>query len=246
MDLELAAVARAGVDLADRQAAAEPRGAPRARRCCASSASAASSARRRRLGQRPAAAGFRSSLRMLVHLEVVARVGAVERLVAEREIGDDVALDRRLEQRPLEPRRVAQVAALDACRRRRSAPTTRMSPRKPSTSATPSPPLRGARAAMPGSARRAAPRRICSISARLCSTSRMRIQTRAFDIALLQHRHLEAQLVVGRDSRASRRASKRAARSRGRRSRRRRTAARARALRTPVPTVRSCSEAVLS
>src|SRR5690606_41493882 len=45
--------------------------------------------------------------------EIMARIRAVEGFVAEREVGDDVALDRRLEQRPLEPRGVAQVAALD-------------------------------------------------------------------------------------------------------------------------------------
>src|SRR5882724_357952 len=43
--------------------------------------------------------------------EVVPGIGAVERFVAEREIGDDVALDHRLEQRPLEPGRVAEMAA---------------------------------------------------------------------------------------------------------------------------------------
>src|SRR5262249_37607441 len=46
-------------------------------------------------------------------LEVMSGIRAVERLVAQREVGDDVALDRRLEQGPLEPRRVAQVAAID-------------------------------------------------------------------------------------------------------------------------------------
>src|SRR3989304_5726966 len=40
------------------------------------------------------------------------RVRAVERLVADREVGDDVALDCGFQKRPLEPRRVAQVAAL--------------------------------------------------------------------------------------------------------------------------------------
>src|SRR5512132_4685271 len=44
----------------------------------------------------------------------MARVGAIERFVAERKVGDDVALDRRLEQRPLEPGRIPQVAAPDA------------------------------------------------------------------------------------------------------------------------------------
>ena len=42
------------------------------------------------------------------------RIGAVERFVAEREIRDDVALDHGFEQRPLEPGRVAQMAALDS------------------------------------------------------------------------------------------------------------------------------------
>src|SRR5262245_9307806 len=46
-------------------------------------------------------------------LEVVARIGAVERFVAEREVGDDVAFDRHCEQRPLQPGRIAQMAALD-------------------------------------------------------------------------------------------------------------------------------------
>src|SRR5260221_12521138 len=43
----------------------------------------------------------------------MARIRAIERFVAEREVGDDVPLDGGLEQRPLEPRRIAQVAALD-------------------------------------------------------------------------------------------------------------------------------------
>src|SRR5262249_53447815 len=46
-------------------------------------------------------------------LKIVARIGAVERFVAEREIGDDVALDDRFQQRPLEPGRIAQVTARD-------------------------------------------------------------------------------------------------------------------------------------
>ena len=44
----------------------------------------------------------------------MAAVGAVEGFVAQGKIGDDVALDRGFEQRPLEPRGVAQVAAGDA------------------------------------------------------------------------------------------------------------------------------------
>src|SRR5579885_1739826 len=49
----------------------------------------------------------------IVASEIVARIGAVERFVAERKVGDDVAFDRGFEQRPLEPRRVAQMAARD-------------------------------------------------------------------------------------------------------------------------------------
>jgi hypothetical protein len=42
------------------------------------------------------------SFRWLVS-QVVARVGTIETLIAQREIGDDVALDHRFQQRPLEP-----------------------------------------------------------------------------------------------------------------------------------------------
>src|SRR6185503_3943746 len=47
-------------------------------------------------------------------LQVVPGIGAVERLVAEREVGDDVAFDGCFEQRPLKPGWIAQVAARDA------------------------------------------------------------------------------------------------------------------------------------
>ena len=46
-------------------------------------------------------------------LEIVARIGAVEGLVAERKVRDDIAFDRRLKQRPLKPGWVAQVAPFD-------------------------------------------------------------------------------------------------------------------------------------
>src|SRR3954447_12185033 len=42
------------------------------------------------------------------------RIGAVEGFVAKRKVGNDVALDDRFEQRPLEPGRVAQPAMHDA------------------------------------------------------------------------------------------------------------------------------------
>src|SRR4029079_1712879 len=49
------------------------------------------------------------SNRILRILQVVPRVRTVERLVTERKVGDDISLDRRFQQRPLEPRRVAQM-----------------------------------------------------------------------------------------------------------------------------------------
>src|SRR5271166_5428757 len=51
--------------------------------------------------------------RVLRILKVASRIRAVERLVAEGEVGDDIALDRRFEQWPLEPRSVAQMTAGD-------------------------------------------------------------------------------------------------------------------------------------
>ena len=44
-------------------------------------------------------------------LKVVTGIGAIERFVAQGKIGDDVALDHRLQQRPLKPGRIAQMAA---------------------------------------------------------------------------------------------------------------------------------------
>src|SRR3954451_17430538 len=54
-----------------------------------------------------------SSLRIFFSLEIVARVGTVERFVAKREIRDNVVLDDSLQQRPLKPGGVTQVASLD-------------------------------------------------------------------------------------------------------------------------------------
>ncbi len=115
VDLQLAAVARAGIDLADREAAAEtpPRGAVDLR----------GELRQHRLvpgrwrfRQRAARQAFEqgSAHGSLRRLEIVPGIGAVERFVAEREIGNDVALDGRFQQGPLEPGRIAQVASCDA------------------------------------------------------------------------------------------------------------------------------------
>ena len=96
MDLQLAAIAGAGVDLADRRLR------PRRLRAAltdgrASSVSAASSgdgAVRSAAGEtglQTAACASRASS------EIVARIGAIEGFVAEGEVGDDIALDCRLQ-----------------------------------------------------------------------------------------------------------------------------------------------------
>src|SRR6516164_6465747 len=46
--------------------------------------------------------------------QIMARIRTVERLVAEREVGDNVAFDRGLQQWPLEPGWIAQMATLDS------------------------------------------------------------------------------------------------------------------------------------
>src|SRR6266446_6395911 len=103
MYLEFTAVARSGVDLADGQASAEP--PPRH-----------AIDLRGEFGERLGFGIWRlfreRSLRetleeKLAHgripLKVVPGIGTVERLVAERKVSDDVALDGRFQQRPLEP-----------------------------------------------------------------------------------------------------------------------------------------------
>src|SRR4029453_1023757 len=80
----------------------------------ASSASAASSGEGAASVTGPRIRFLNSRVRKVGNpLEIVTRMRAVERFVAEREVGDDVAFDRDLEQRPLEPGRVAQMATLD-------------------------------------------------------------------------------------------------------------------------------------
>ena len=132
-------------------------------------------------------------------LEIVPRIRAVERFVAQREVGDDVAFDGGFEQRPLKPGWIAQVAARDLAARRSAPRRTR---RRGNLRLSPS--LRccrrsfGGRRSQPRSARPAVARRICSISDRLCSTSRMRTQTRALTSPSAKHRDGEFELIVGR------------------------------------------------
>src|SRR5215472_15010467 len=86
---------------------------PNNRRVRASSArptssSAISSGARRLIVTGLANRDLSNSVRIL---EIVPRIGAVERFVAQRKISNDVVLDRRLEQRPLKPRGIADVTA---------------------------------------------------------------------------------------------------------------------------------------
>ena len=116
VDFELAAVARAGVDLADGKAAAELAVAA----LLTSSASSASSVvgvgrvfRERALNN-----AFEQQRRIVPPpLKVVPGIGAVERLIADRKIRDDVVLRSRLRERPLKPRGVAQVTGATFLRR---------------------------------------------------------------------------------------------------------------------------------
>src|SRR6185503_6455531 len=58
-----------------------------------------------------------SSVRRIANdLDIVPRVGAVERFVAQWKIGNDVTLDHRFQKGPLEPRRIAQMTAGNAAR----------------------------------------------------------------------------------------------------------------------------------
>src|SRR5262245_8867095 len=119
VDLELAAVAGASIDLTNRQAAAEPTpgSAIDARAQLGQRLLAGD---RRRLGERTAQEALEQNpTHSLISLKVVSGIGTVERLVAEREVGDDIAFDDGLQQRPLEPGRIAQVAAGNALVRER-------------------------------------------------------------------------------------------------------------------------------
>jgi hypothetical protein len=109
VDLEFAAVAGAGVDLSNCQAAAQPsaRGAIDAS-CKLLHCGVAQ--RWWRLGERWVKQTFEKEF---AHLEIVARIGTIERFVAKREVGDDVALDCGFQERPLKPRRVPQMAPVD-------------------------------------------------------------------------------------------------------------------------------------
>src|ERR1700730_13256743 len=139
MNLELAAVARAGIDFADRETFAEalPGGASDRLRQFPDRGLVR---RRRRLGERALQQALKeqfSHRALLKHdpdpkgrvstkwtpvfridhaqtLEVMSGIGTVEGFVAEGKIRDDVTFDRGLEQRPLEPRGIAQVATVDA------------------------------------------------------------------------------------------------------------------------------------
>src|ERR1019366_7768862 len=110
VNFQLTAVARTGVDLANRQAAAKPRAGGLVHLCRERGEFGIG---RGSLRERGFQQTFEQSFSHGIRLEIMARVRAVERLVAEGEISDDVPLDRCLEQGPLEPGGIAQVAPLD-------------------------------------------------------------------------------------------------------------------------------------
>ena len=241
VDLELAAIAGACIDLADGEAAAEPP-LRRAVEICRKlgkgrfvrpRAAARSAAR--------AARSWKMSLRMFGLLEVVARIGAVERFVAEREVGDDVAFDGGFQQRPLEPGRIAQMAALDQPVVAEAHPDQHVAAegldqRQPFSRC----------AGFSASVRWALGQALQDLLDQpetLLDLADADPDPRV-DIAVVAHRHLEIELVVGRVADrfariegAARGAADIAAGAEGARERRREM---------PVVTVRSWSEAVLS
>src|SRR4051812_44091162 len=112
VDLKLASIAGPGVDLTYRKAPAKtpPRGAAKGR-CKFGHRGIVRT--RRLFGERPSQQTLNEQLAHFFSLEIVARVGTVERFVAKREIRDNVVLDDSLQQRPLKPGGVTQVASLD-------------------------------------------------------------------------------------------------------------------------------------
>ena len=173
MDFQFATIAGSGVDFADGRLRPSRRRAARSTRRRIRRAT-----RRRRGGASVSGRRTRLSnrvLRMRCLLEIVPRIGAVERFVAERKVGDDVAFDRSFKQRPLKPGGIAQVAARDA--------VVEPQPDEHVASETldESMPSRGSvRASTADRDRPVRQPRKSARSVRLCSTSRMRTQTRAF------------------------------------------------------------------
>ncbi len=100
-----------------------------------------------------------------------------------------------LEQRPLEPGWFAQVTPFDPAIAQ--AEPNQASPRNPSTIAMPSRGSRNSPACVP-SGPSGSRFNIWSIRDRVCSTSRIRIQTRALTSALLEYRYIEAKAVIRR------------------------------------------------
>jgi hypothetical protein len=113
VDFQLASVTRSSVDLAYGEASAKP--PPRGTtNCCCEFGDRRIVRRRRLLSEWPAEQTFKKQLaHLLLSLEIVARIGTVERLVAERKIRNDIVLNDSLEQRPLKPGGIAQMASFD-------------------------------------------------------------------------------------------------------------------------------------
>lgn len=111
VNFQLTAVARTSVDLADRQTASEFCAGGMVQLCRECGKFGVRRGPFREGGFQQA---FEQSFSHSTGLKIMARVGAVKRLVAEGEVSDDVPLDRGLNQGPLEPGGIAQVAPLDA------------------------------------------------------------------------------------------------------------------------------------
>src|SRR5215207_5417582 len=113
MHCQLTAVARAGIDMTDRERAAQTN-TRRALHAFRKLSERSLVGLRRRLGKRAMGEAFKERSAHRRALEIVSGIGAIERFITKWEVGHDVALDRGLQQRPLEPGRITQVAAFDA------------------------------------------------------------------------------------------------------------------------------------
>ena len=164
---------------------------------------------------------FSNRVRRMSILEIVARIGAVEGFVAERKVGDDVAFDRRFQQRPLEPRRVTQMAARDL-----PSPSSRAKRKCRRGNLRPSP--RPSQFSRRRSELRLRSTRLAS-RCKIWSLSLSSVRPHGcdpdacIDITRIEHRHLEVERGHRADNRA-RRAHRRRGRSRVRHSRLRRMA----------------------
>ncbi len=106
VDFQLAAITGAGIDLADRERAAKATPGCTVNAPCQFGKRRIVD-RRRRFGHGFLQQLLKNELAHAGFLEIVPRIGAVERLITEWKVGHDIAFDRGLQQRPLKPGWVA-------------------------------------------------------------------------------------------------------------------------------------------